>query len=280
MKHFFMGLMVMPVVGFAALAQDGRPPLQSYQTASGSESSLSTSPTSAQADTHRQTNNPPVNLLDHQSASTLQVQIDQLNRNNMLFQQRADQRLVEMDTRIKDLQQHLQILEQAMTLFNRQLVEMKNKATTVAPAHIKTQTMVSQPKDGDKWSKLTTQLAQLQDTLGIEGDLIVVGGLLVILLLLLAVLWRRKRQLASFPSLSSHSEVNAVPVEEDDTKEEYDWMGSEESIPAKINLARTYIAMEDVESARKVLDEVCEHGDENQQKEANMLLAELSTGCG
>lgn len=60
-----------------------------------------------------------------------------------------------------------------------------------------------------------------------------------------------------------------------DTREEYDYMGSSESIPAKINLARTYIAMEDQEAARRVLKQVLQSGNKEQRKEAEELLKDL-----
>ncbi|MBT8506726.1 hypothetical protein B1F79_04535 [Coxiella-like endosymbiont of Rhipicephalus sanguineus] len=60
-----------------------------------------------------------------------------------------------------------------------------------------------------------------------------------------------------------------------DTGEEYDYMGSLESIPAKINLARTYIAMEDQGTARRVLKQVLQSGNKEQRKEAEELLKDL-----
>ncbi|WP_369421055.1 FimV/HubP family polar landmark protein [Coxiella-like endosymbiont] len=61
-----------------------------------------------------------------------------------------------------------------------------------------------------------------------------------------------------------------------DTGEEYDYMSSLESIPAKINLARMYNAMEDQETARRVLKEVLQSGNKEQKKESRELLKELS----
>lgn len=60
-----------------------------------------------------------------------------------------------------------------------------------------------------------------------------------------------------------------------DTKTEYDFMSSKESIPVKLDLARTYIAMEDKKAARKVLKEVIAKGNKRQQATADKLLKQL-----
>jgi pilus assembly protein FimV len=53
-------------------------------------------------------------------------------------------------------------------------------------------------------------------------------------------------------------------------------MGSQESIPAKLDLARAYIDMDDKDAARNALNEVVAKGTMEQQKEAQGLLDQLN----
>lgn len=57
--------------------------------------------------------------------------------------------------------------------------------------------------------------------------------------------------------------------------DEYDFMGSEEGIPAKMNLARAYFDMGLPDKARKVLTEIAVRGDSSQKEEARSMLLDL-----
>jgi FimV-like protein len=57
-----------------------------------------------------------------------------------------------------------------------------------------------------------------------------------------------------------------------DTEKEYDFMNSQEAIPAKLDLARAYIAMEDFGAAKQVLKEVLQQGNSREQLQAKQLL--------
>ena len=57
--------------------------------------------------------------------------------------------------------------------------------------------------------------------------------------------------------------------------DEYDFMGSEEGIPAKMNLARAYFDMGLPDKARKVLTEIAARGDSSQKEEARSMLLDL-----
>lgn len=61
--------------------------------------------------------------------------------------------------------------------------------------------------------------------------------------------------------------------DEEDTEAEYDFMGSSEGIPAKLDLAQAYIDMDDKLQARKVLNEIVKHGNKEQQERAREMLA-------
>jgi len=60
-----------------------------------------------------------------------------------------------------------------------------------------------------------------------------------------------------------------------DEEDEYDFMGSDEGIPAKLDLARAYLDMNDQNAAREVLDEITKQGNEQQQQEAQDLLKRI-----
>ena len=53
-------------------------------------------------------------------------------------------------------------------------------------------------------------------------------------------------------------------------------MGSSEGIPAKLDLARAYIAMEDFASARETLIEILNEGNEEHRLEAKSLLNKIN----
>ncbi len=64
------------------------------------------------------------------------------------------------------------------------------------------------------------------------------------------------------------------PVEEED---EYDFINSAEGIPAKLNLARAYIEMENRESALKILQEVLAEGNQEHKNLALKLIKYIKT---
>ena len=83
--------------------------------------------------------------------------------------------------------------------------------------------------------------------------------------------------------MGKKAELNALLSErrvqsdilEDDTKSEYDFMNTQAAIPAKLDLARSYIAMSDHDQARAVLNTVLEKGDEEQRIVAEALLNKI-----
>lgn len=95
-------------------------------------------------------------------------------------------------------------------------------------------------------------------------------------LLLVSGVWIGKK-------MAKRAELNAVLSErrvktdvlDDETKSEYDFMSSHEAIPAKLDLARAYIAMNDDEQARMVLTTVIEKGNQEQRSEALSLIQSM-----
>ena len=61
----------------------------------------------------------------------------------------------------------------------------------------------------------------------------------------------------------------------DHEEDEYDYIESEEGIPAKLNLARAYCDMGHPDKARSILTELTARGDNKQREEARNMLLEL-----
>lgn len=100
---------------------------------------------------------------------------------------------------------------------------------------------------------------------------------LVILVAALSLAPRRNKQPTPVRTAASAASrlAKTMPVE-DDTRGEYDFMGSSEGIPAKLDLARAYIAMEDYAAARETLAEILGTNHEEYRLEAKALLNQMN----
>lgn len=135
-------------------------------------------------------------------------------------------------------------------------------------------------------AQLQTQVAQLQSTMphatvaSKYGEYLDVGGAAVFMLGFGVVLGRIVRRRSS-----ESSPVNAIQGKRihpslngnEDTKNEYDFMGTQEAIPAKLDLARSYMAMNEYEQAHTVLKTVMEKGTEEQRIEAQLLTNKMNS---
>ncbi|WP_157843768.1 FimV/HubP family polar landmark protein [Candidatus Coxiella mudrowiae] len=201
--------------------------------------------------------------LDRASVSGLQGKLAQLNQNNLQFQQQTDEQLITLSSNVQLLQQRLQNLEKAITLLNQELIQLKHAT--------KSELSTSQTQ-GLKLS-IAAWVTSLKKELGPSGFQMLIGGAIIILLLLTWICWPNQKKNQGNNREMRKDNLSGESV--GDTEEEYDYMGSSESIPAKINLARTYIAMEDQEAARRVLKQVLQSGNKEQRKEAEELLKDL-----
>lgn len=62
-----------------------------------------------------------------------------------------------------------------------------------------------------------------------------------------------------------------------DIDSEYDFMGTNEAIPAKLDLARSYMAMNDMEQAKIILKDIVQIGNAKQRAQAGALLEKIVT---
>jgi FimV-like protein len=100
----------------------------------------------------------------------------------------------------------------------------------------------------------------------------IMGSSVLACLLVLIFTTSRRRQ------LSIRLKKNTATLDEDieAIEDEYDYLGSQEGIAAKLDLARAYIDMGDTVQASQVLNEVIAHGNDEQRYTARKILSELS----
>lgn len=122
-------------------------------------------------------------------------------------------------------------------------------------------------KTNQQVQNINTQVQQVQTDTQQQRNIYryilaaMIAVILLIIILLIILIKRCKKQ----PVIQKESEQDA----------DYDFMGSDESIPSKLDLARTYIDMGDAKDAKKVLQEIIQIGNAEQQQEAKDLLVQM-----
>ncbi len=197
-----------------------------------------------------------------QALKLMQAEINQLNQNNLLFQQQTDSRLVAIDTQIKSLQNQVKQVDQVATLLNKEMTHL-NVLQNTAEQQPALQSTIAQWVD--HWERI----------LGPMGLRIILGAIGVLLVFLIWAALPRRSKRAKMHKTPFHEASAENNNDDDDTQDEYDYMGSSESIPAKLNLIRAYIAMEDFDAAKKVLTEVLSQGDDEQKAQAEELQQQI-----
>lgn len=92
------------------------------------------------------------------------------------------------------------------------------------------------------------------------------GFIIILSLILIVWVWMPSSQKKSMPKRQEPK------ITYDKNEEEYDFMASQEAIPAKLDLARSYIAMEDFAAAKKILKEITRQGNIMEKQQAKQLL--------
>lgn len=169
------------------------------------------------------------------NASTLKDALLQLNKNVLQYQQQNDAKMLILGAQVSTNTSEITRLDKALTLLNQEV-------TAANPGLVQTNTGFH------NWRSY------------LNMGLALVGGL-IILFVILALLRNFLRK-----------KPKAAAEAGDDTEGEYDYMGSAESMPAKLNLAHAYIKMENFAGAKEVLQEVIQKGTEEQKLAAKELL--------
>lgn len=125
-----------------------------------------------------------------------------------------------------------------------------------------------------KVSSLESQVAHLHElqaanvfSLSLQ-NLIWLGSAFGLLLIWLLALTFRRREKPKLHPIVAETEA--------DVEDEYDYLGSEEGIAAKLDLARAYIDMGDTEQAREALHDVLQSGNPEQKLAAGELLQQIA----
>lgn len=189
----------------------------------------------------------------------LQAELSKLKQSNLVFQHQASQRieaLIEKDTQLEaKLSQLGQVLSMLSQEVNQMSGQIKTAETQLGSNNKSTQSLPVQSVN--------------QTTMWMQYTQYGIFGLLVLIVILL--LFRRGGQ----AKVKHAQETESTVPNADDIKDEYDFMGSDEATPSKLDLARAYLAMEDYKAAKKVLDEVMKTGNEEQRTEARKMLTKI-----
>lgn len=124
-----------------------------------------------------------------------------------------------------------------------------------------------------------TQNRAIEMQIRLQEVMMRLGYGLLILIFLLLCYFEEDEPEPKKQKTSPKAEIDKKPPElseENDTRDEYDFMSTQQAIPAKLDLARAYMDMGDPAAAKQVLQEVILKGDESQAHEAKQLIASLS----
>lgn len=291
-----------PLVGFASLLSTSPAPQQSFRSASTSSNSASATAAqemakvkaimakaraeqksaSKQKVTTNESHQVPGNQrsmlipkatthsrsISATGGQSLSQQVAELSKANKLMQQQVQDRVQMLTMKNNQLQDSLQRMDKALLLLNQEVNQLNGKLTAV---HAQMALIKQQPQPHSQSSTMKSLWVKVQQNLG--PVLMVVSLAVIVVLLLIVVLLFARRKKTS--SKASKSKQTAQGEQDSDTKAEYDFMATKEAIPAKLDLARAYITMEDFKAAKEVLQEIVKHGDEQQQQEAHTLLKDL-----
>jgi len=246
-------ILLVSVVGFSAIGAglNQNVPVQSYEqagTPAKSQPTKSSASKQAQQAAAPSQTTPASSNNNGTEVRALQAEITQVNQNSLQYQQKNDGKIRMLTNQLSTLSSRVDRIQKAMILLDQEINAMQNKSTAV-------QELVKNPQTnehGKHW------LDYWEGHFGVWSVLLFMLVILVVLAFMsrLVIKANKKQQASS---------------EDKDTDDEYDYLGSEEGMPAKLNLARAYIKMEDFESAKEVLDEVLSDGTDEQKAQAQEL---------
>lgn len=177
------------------------------------------------------------------------------------FEQHTDQSIQNLDDSNRAMSIAIQSINQNMTQLQTQVAELQSIQSN--SSHLSVASNASHIMNQKKY-----------------GEYLDFGGTAVFMLGFGVVLGRVMRRRSSVSAVNSAPRKRVSPsiASEDDTKNEYDFMETAEAIPAKLDLARSYMAMNEYEKAHGVLKTVMEIGNETQRIEAQLLINKMNSG--
>lgn len=221
---------------------DSSAPMTAAQPAASSQAATTTSV------------NSPVYNTDQNQNTVAQDQAAQLTEATLAYEQQTNQHIQNLDANNQAIGAEMQTLEQN----TKQLQQEVSQLETKHPSQLNFNSILHSFSHQD------------------VSTYIELGGIASFLLLFGMLMGRLFMQHSPRVAVANHSSAHKVgDLLADDTKSEYDFMGTAAAIPAKLDLARSYIAMSDYDQARSVLKTVLEKGDEEQRLVAEALISKI-----
>lgn len=212
---------------------------------------------------------PTMPLSQGSNNSELEAQLSTLNQNNLLFEQRTNQQIEQLSNQNKELSDKVKRLREALLLLNQEVIQLNKQ-------HLKSayqQPTATHIKRSDvSIAYVGNWLQNLQNYFGPWFNYLIFTVLFALLALLgMLVIMPRRRKSRVNASASKEQSMTSEDAA-DDAEGDYNYMQSEEAIPAKLDLARSYLAMEDYQAARDVLAEILKVGTPSQCEAAQSIL--------
>lgn len=194
--------------------------------------------------------------------TSLQAQLSQLNQAALLYQQQADQRIEALTAKNNEISTQLNNLNQVINELNQEMNVLHQAETQLS----QTQRVPSTaPHSSQKlWKEWFVWLDQL-------GAIAYLNFILFAALLF--TLGFTASKLRHTPGAAAQDNIKNNT--QDDTQDEYNFMSTNEAIPAILDLARAYVAMENFAQAKIEIQKVIIKGNDEQRDEAKTLLAKI-----
>ncbi len=213
------------------------------------------------------------------TVQSLQTQLAQVSQANLLFQQQVNQRINTLNQDFSLVQARLSQVNQVLGVLNQEITELSSKVSDGKPLKAALTTEQQQQISTSSSIIPFSFLNSIEQSKLIEYILFAIMVLLVVVVFMLIPRKRNGYQVEAVTEVVG-SPATTNDSDENDTKDEYDFMGSDEAIPARLDLARAYIAMEDYKAAQQVLVLVTSKGNSEQQIEAQKMLDKIPSSQG
>lgn len=251
MRRILVMLLSVMVFSVMAAGLNENVPVQSFEEA-GTTPAASTQPSES---------NPPVKTVapsnaastnadsaDNMDLRALQAELTQINQNSIQYQQKTDEQILMLSNQVNTLSAQVDRIQKAMMLLDQEVNAQQSKSVTT-----------------DSLSNAPTAMQPSKHWMDFWEGRFGMWSLILLILVILGVLAFIARLVIQSNKKKTQSKNGS------DTDDEYDYLGSEEGMLAKLNLARAYIKMEDYKAAHEVLDEVLNKGSEQQKADAREL---------
>ena len=184
----------------------------------------------------------------------LHEKIADLSQSVLMIQQRINEHMDMLDQKTGAMQQEIETLVGLIKTINAQ---MNNAPIKVIPTPV-----IGERNESDK---LFATAIKFFENVYLHYSTVVLVGIGIVAIGLGFLFRGAPKQI---PASVQPSPLPKI----EDMEDEYDFMGSQESIPAKSDLVRAYIAMEDFDAASHVLQEILKKGTSSQRAEARELF--------